>query len=78
LKNYPVPLRMFSSPLDYASPPEMNFDTLPPFTHHRIGPQFFQYTIPKHEELIYHPSTLFYISRFVQGKKIRPLRRIEQ
>ncbi len=75
LKDYPSPIKMVSSPLDYASPPEMNFEALPAYSHHRIGPQYFQSTIPDHDELIYHPSTLFYISRFVDGKKRKILRR---
>ena len=75
LNDYPSPIKMVSSPLDYASPPEMNFEMLPPYAHHRIGPQYFQSTIPEHNEIIYHPSTLFYISRFVDGKKIKILRK---
>ena len=75
LHSYPVPLWFTSSPLDYVSPPEMNFDLVPPYSHHRVGPQFFQYTIPEHEELIYHPSTLFYISRFVQRKRLKHIRK---
>ena len=75
LKDYPSPVKMVSSPLDYASPPEMNFEALPAYSHHRIGPQYFQATIPEHGEIIYHPSTLFYVSRFVDGKKIKILRR---
>ena len=75
LRLYPIPLWLVSSPLDFVSPPEMNFDLLPPYTHHRVGAQFFQSTIPEHDDLIYHPSTLFYISRFVQKKKLKHVRK---
>ena len=71
LRTYPVPVWLVSSPLDFVAPPEMNFDRLPPYSHHRVGAQFFQSTIPEHEELIYHPSTLLYISRFVQKKRLQ-------